>query len=193
MKKYLLFTFLIFQITFSQVKQEIGNILGVKSFSKEISLYRGKAFVIKEVLILGANDDVVKFELDPIEAAASGELTTLYYYCEELKMEGIVFGFYGDYVNENGLLLQGYAYKNLDKKQGLELLQKIEDVKAENADYLRENSDNHNIYIAYDDLTILIYRKDQAYKYRVFWNNFDAEWGDFEFKRTKTKFQLKVK
>ena len=112
---------------------------------------------------------------------------------EELKMEGIVFGFYGDYVNEHGLLLQGYAYKNLDKKQGLELLQKIEDVKAENADYLRENSDNHNIYIAYDDLTILIYRKDQAYKYRVFWNNFDAEWGDFEFKRTKTKFQLKVK
>ncbi len=191
MKKYLLFTFLVFQITFSQVKQEIGNILGVKAFSKEISLFRGKAFVIKEVL--GVNNNVTKFELDPMEAASSGELTTLYYNCDALNKEGLVLGFYGDYVNEFGLLLQGYAYKNFDKKQGLELLQKIEDAKTENADYLREDSDNHNIYITFDDVIILIYRKELLYKYRVFWKSFDAEWGDFAFRRTKNKFQLKIK
>lgn len=191
MKKYLLFTFLIFQITFSQVKQEIGNIIGVKAFSKEISLFRGKAFVIKEVL--GVNSNVTKFELDPMEAASSGELTTLYYNCEELKKEGLVFGFYGDYINEFGLLYQGYAYKNFDKRQGLELLQKIEDVKVDNSEYLLDDADNHNIYITYDDVTVLIYRKDQHYKYRVFWKSFDAEWGDFAFRRTKSKFQLNIK
>ena len=191
MKKYLLFTFLVFQITFSQVKQEIGNVLGVKAFNKEISLFRGKAFVIKEVL--GVNNNVTKFELDPMEAASSGELTTLYYNCDALNKEGLVLGFYGDYVNEFGLLLQGYAYKNFDKKQGLELLQKIEDAKTENADYLREDSDNHNIYINFDDVIILIYRKELLYKYRVFWKSFDAEWGDFAFRRTKNKFQLKIK
>jgi len=191
MKKYLLFTFLIFQITFSQVKQEIGNIIGVKAFSKEISLFRGKAFVIKEVL--GVNNKVTKFELDPMEAASSGELTTLYYNCEELKKEGLVLGFYGDYVNEFGLLLQGYAYKNFDKNQGLELLQKIEDAKVNNIAYLLEDGDNHNIYLYYDDLIILIYRKDQQFKYRVFWKSFDAEWGDFAFRRTKNKFEKKLK
>ena len=189
MKKYLLFTFLLFQFSFSQVKQELGNIIGVKAFSKEISLFKGKAFVIKE--ILGINNEVTKFELDPMEAASSGELTTLYYKCDALKKEGIVFGFYNDYINEFGLLLQGYAFKNFDKKQGLELLQKIEDAKNNNAQYLRDDSDNNNIYLTYDDVTILIYRKDQFYRYRVFWKNFDAEWGDFAFRRTKTKFEEK--
>ena len=191
MKKYLLFTFLIFQITFSQVKQEIGNIIGVKAFSKEVSLFRGKAFVIKEVL--GLNNKVTKFELDPMEAASSGELTTLYYNCEELKKEGLVLGFYGDYVNEFGLLLQGYAYKNFDKNQGLELLQKIEDAKVNNITYLLEDGDNHNVYLYHDDLIILIYRKDQQFKFRVFWKSFDAEWGDFAFRRTKNKFEKKLK
>jgi hypothetical protein len=189
MKRYTLFAFLIFQITSSQVKQEIGNIIGAKAYSKEISLFRGKAFVIKEVL--GVNNKVTKFELDPMEAASSGELTTLYYNCEELKKEGLVLGFYGDYVNEFGLLIQGYAYKNFDRKQGLELLQKIEDAKINNTIYLRDDADNHNIYLTYDDITVLIYRKDQQFKYRVFWKSFDAEWGDFAFKRTKSKFEQK--
>lgn len=191
MKRYTLFAFLIFQITSSQVKQEIGNIIGAKAYSKEISLFRGKAFVIKEVL--GMNNNVTKFEIDPMEAASSGELTTLYYNCEALNKEGIVLGFYGDYVNEFGLLLQGYAYKNFDKKQGLELLQKIEDAKVNNITYLLEDGDNHNIYLNYDDLIILIYRKDQQFKYRVFWKSFDAEWGDFAFRRTKNKFEKKMK
>ena len=191
MKKYLLFAFLIFQNTFSQVKQEPGNIIGVKAYSKEISLFRGKAFIIKEVL--GLNKEVVQFQLDPMEAASSGELTTLYYSCEFLNKEGIVFGFYGDYINEYGLIYKGYSYKNFDKKQGIELLQKIDEAKIKNALFLQDNSDNNNIYLTYDDITVLIYRKEQQFKYRVFWKDFDAEWGDFAFKRTKKKFEEKVK
>ena len=190
MKKILLFLLTV-QITSAQIKQEPGNIIGVKAYSKEISLFRGKAFIIKEVL--GVNNDITKFELDPMEAASSGELTTLYYNCESLNKEGLVFGFYGDYINEFGLVYQGYSYKNFNKKQGLELLQKIENAKELNAEYLHDDADNHNVYITYDDLTVLVYRKEQKFRYRVFWKNYDAEWGDFAFRRTKTKFQLKVK
>ena len=58
---------------------------------------------------------------------------------------------------------------------------------------MQDNSDNNNIYLTYDDITVLIYRKEQQFKYRVFWKDFDAEWGDFAFKRTKKKFEEKVK
>jgi hypothetical protein len=190
-RKYLLAIILIFHYSFSQVKQELGNIIGVKAYSKEISLFRGKAFVIKEVL--GLNKDITKFELDPIEAASSGEITTLYYYCEALNKEGIVFGFYGDYVNEFGLFIQGYSYKNFEKSKALELLQKIEDTKTKNSNFLLEDGDNNNVYLNYDDLIILIYRKDQQFKYRIFWKSFDSEWGDFAFRRTKSKFEKKIK
>jgi hypothetical protein len=126
-----------------------------------------------------------------MEAAASGELTTLYYNCDAFDKEGIIFGFYGDYINDFGILFQGYAYKNFDMKQGLELLQKIEDAKTKNTIYMHDDADNHNVYLTYDDVTVLIYRKEQQFRYRVFWNGFDAEWGDFAFKRTKNKFEKK--
>ena len=168
MRNYLLVIILISQFSFSQVKQELGNIIGVKAYSKEISLFRGKAFVIKEVL--GLNKDITKFELDPIEDASSVEITTLYYYCEALNKEGIVFGFYGDYVNEFGLLIQGYSYKNFEKTQALELLQKIEDTKTKNSNFLLADGDNNNVYLNYDDIIILIYRKDQQFKYRILYS-----------------------
>ncbi len=191
MKKYIFLIFFIFQPVFSQVKQEISNIFGAKSYSKEISLFRGKEFLIKEVL--GSSTEVTRFELDPMEAAPSGELTTLYYNCESLKKEGVIFGFYGDYANEFGILLQGYAYKNFNKQQSSELFQKIEEAKIKNAQYLNDDIDNHNIYITFEDLTLLIYRKEQYFRYRVFWKSFDSEWGDFAFRRTKSKFEKKVK
>ena len=179
------------QITSAQIKEEIGNIIGVKAYNKEISLFKAKEFVVKE--IFGKNNAVTKFEIYPMEAATSGELTTVYYKCDSLFEEGIVFVFYGDYINDFGLLLKGYGFKNFDKEKGLELLNKIEDAKIKNKDYINEDGDNHNIYITYDDVTILIYRKDQQIRSRVFWKDFDAEWGDFAFKRTKKYFEQKVK
>ena len=189
MKKYLLFTFLVFQFASSQVKQVIGNLLDANYYSKEISLFKGKAFVMKEVF--GESKSIIKFELDPLSSASSGELTTLAYNCEDLKKEGIVFGFYGDYWNDYGVIYKGYAFKNLEKKQAIEFLQKLEDAKKEYSKYLNEDLDNNNVYFTYDDLTILMYKTDRI-KFRVFWKTFDAEWGDMSFTRTKLRFEKKI-
>lgn len=45
-----------------------------KIWSKEISLYKAKAFVLNNVL--DSTSDIVKFEVTPLTASNSGELTT---------------------------------------------------------------------------------------------------------------------
>ena len=188
MKKYLLI--LLSQVVFSQVAQNQNNIFYAKEFSKEISLYRAKNFVVDD--LLGASDVVVKFEIDPLAATASGELTSLVYKCEELNKEGLILGFYGDYWNDAGVVYQGYGFKNLPKEKALELLQKLEEAKANFNKYLSDDTDNNNIYFTYHDLTFLIYKSTET-RIRVFWNTFDAEWQDIAFKRTKRRFEKKVK
>lgn len=188
MKKYLLI--LLSQAVFSQVAQTQNNIIYAKEFSKEISLYKAKSFVIND--LLAGSEKIVKFEIDPLAATASGELTSLVYKCEELKKEGLILGFYGDYWNTTGVVYQGYGFKNLPKEKALELLQKIEDAKTNFNKYLSDDSDSNNIYFTYDDLTFLIYQSSET-RIRVFWKTFDAEWQDVAFKRTKRRFEKKIK
>lgn len=188
MKKYILI--LLTQVVFSQVAQNQNNIFYAKEFSKEISLYKAKSFVVDD--LLGASNAVVKFEIDPLAATASGELTSLVYKCEELNKEGLILGFYGDYWNTAGVVYQGYGFKNLPKEKALELLQKLEEAKANFNKYLSDDTDNNNIYFTYDDLTFLIYKSSET-RIRVFWKTFDAEWQDIAFKRTKRRFEKKVK
>lgn len=189
MKKYILI--LLTQVVFSQIAQNQNNVFYAKEFSKEISLYKAKGFVIESVL--GDSNSVVKFEIDPLAATSSGELTSLVYNCEKLGKEGLLLGFYGNYWNEAGAVYQGYGFKNLPVEKALELLRKIEDVKSGNANYLSEDSDNNNIYFTFDDMTFLIYRSSSGTTIRVFWNTFDAEWQEIAFKRTKRRFEKKVK
>jgi hypothetical protein len=60
-----------------------SNFLLAQEYSKEISLYKAKSFVIKE--ILNTSEEVVRFEIDPLAASTSGELTSLVYKCEAKK------------------------------------------------------------------------------------------------------------
>lgn len=122
--KFLTLTFL-FSITysFSQVKVNSNNIWTAKEFSKEISLFKSKEFLFKNVL--GSTNQVVPFEVIPLAASSSGELTTLLYKCDAKQKEGLVLGFYGDYWNEAGVLYQGYSFKNLEKEKAMEFLNKI--------------------------------------------------------------------
>ena len=62
-----------------------------KEFSKDIALYKAKAYLFMDVL--GSTPDVTKFEVIPLAAASSGELTTLLYKCESKQKEGLVLGF----------------------------------------------------------------------------------------------------
>ena len=188
--KKLIFLFLT-QLAFSQIVQNQNNVFYAKEFSKDISLYKAKAFVIESVF--GDSNSVVKFDIDPLAATSSGELTSLVYNCEKLGKEGLLLGFYGNYWNDAGVVYQGYGFKNLPKEKALELLKKIEDVKSGNASYLSEDSDNNNIYFTFDDMTFLIYKSTSGTTIRVFWNTFDAEWQDIAFKRTKRRFEKKVK
>jgi len=161
-----------------------------KEYSKELTLYKAKAFVINE--IIKDQTSIVKFEVDPLAAASSGELTTLVYKCDEKKLEGMVLGFYGVYWNNYGVVYQGYAFKNLPRNEAQSLMDKISSVIEDNKDYLKDNPDNNNIYFTFDDLTVLVYYIADT-KIRLFWRDFDADWNITAFTRTSKRFEKKLR
>jgi hypothetical protein len=119
MKKLLiLLSFALSTVSFSQISIYKG-IYFAKTFSKKVSLYKAKTYVMNE--ILGIEKKLTKFEIDPLAAASSGELTTLVYNCEEKKISGLVLGFYGDRWNDSGVSYQAYAFKNLTNEKALEI------------------------------------------------------------------------
>ncbi len=92
--------FLIFfsTISFAQVKTtNLNYVWAAKEFSK-IAQFRAKSFLFRNVL--GVTENISKFELIPIAAASSGELTTLLYKATDKDKEGMLLGFFGDYWNE---------------------------------------------------------------------------------------------
>ncbi len=176
---------------FSQVKVNSNNVWTAKEFSKEISLFKSKEFLFKNVL--GSTEQIVPFEVIPLAAASSGELTTLLYKCETKNKEGIILGFYGDYWNEAGVLYQGYSFKNLEKDKAIEFLNKIVSSIEENKKFLNENGDNNNIFFKYDDMDVLIWTNMGTYSIRIFWQGFDSTWEKTAFERSKRRFEKKIK
>ena len=190
--KFLTLTFLLsITYSFSQVKVNSNNIWTAKEFSKEISLFKSKEFLFKNVL--GSTEQIVPFEVTPLAAASSGELTTLLYKCEAKQKEGLILGFYGDYWNEAGVLYQGYSFKNLEKEKAIEFLNKIVTSIEENKKFLNENGDNNNIYFKYDDMDVLIWTNMGSYSIRIFWQGFDSTWEKTAFERSKRRFEKKIK
>mgnify|MGYP003617190336 FL=1 len=178
-------------LIYSQVKVNSNNIWTAKEFSKEISLFKSKEFLFKNVL--GSTEQIVPFEVIPLAAASSGELTTLLYKCETKNKEGIILGFYGDYWNEAGVLYQGYSFKNLEKDKAIEFLNKIVASIEENKKFLNENGDNNNIFFKYDDMDVLIWTNLGTYSIRIFWQGFDSTWEKTAFERSKRRFEKKIK
>ena len=176
---------------FPQVKVNSNNVWTAKEFSKEISLFKSKEFLFKNVL--GSTEQIVPFEVIPLAAASSGELTTLLYKCETKNKEGIILGFYGDYWNEAGVLYQGYSFKNLEKDKAIEFLNKIVASIEENKKFLNENGDNNNIFFKYDDMDVLIWTNMGTYSIRIFWQGFDSTWEKTAFERSKRRFEKKIK
>jgi hypothetical protein len=172
-------------------QSSIGQIPGFfssKEYSKDISLYKAKAYLMDQ--ILGAPEGTVIFEIDPLAASSSGQLTSLYYNCKKINKEGLILGFYGNYWNEAGVIYQGYGFLNLPTIKAYELLNKISKTIEENVGYLMFG--NNNAYFKYDDMTILLYNDAQT-KIRIFWKDFDAEWELTAFNRTLKRFDKNVK
>ena len=178
-------------LIFSQVKINSNNIWTAKEFSKEISLFKSKEFLFKNVL--GSTEQIVPFEVIPLAAASSGELTTLLYKCDTKQKEGLIWGFYGEYWNEAGVLYQGYSFKNLEKEKAMEFLNKIVASIEENKKFLNESGDNNNIFFKYDDMDVLIWTNAGTYSIRIFWQGFDSTWEKTAFERSKRRFEKKIK
>jgi hypothetical protein len=178
-------------LIYSQIKVNSNNIWAAKEFSKEISLFKSKEFLFKNVL--ESTEKVTQFEVIPLAAASSGELTTLLYKCEAKQKEGLILGFYGDYWNEAGVLYQGYSFKNLEKEKAIEFLNKIVTSIEENKKFLNDNSDNNNIFFKYEDMDVLIWTNAGTYSIRIFWLGFDSTWEKTAFERSKRRFEKKIK
>ena len=187
MKKIIFFLFFPI-LLFSQVSTN-KNIWFAKEFSKELAMYKAKTFLIKEVLDI--KEDVSKFEIIPLAASTSGELTTLIYKSSE--KEGLILGFFGDYWNDAGVLYQGYSFKNLEKEKAMEFLNKIVTSIEENKKFLNESGDNNNIFFKYDDMDVLIWTNAGTYSIRIFWQGFDSTWEKTAFERSKRRFEKKIK
>ncbi|WP_025144295.1 hypothetical protein [Pedobacter jeongneungensis] len=160
-----------------------------KEFSKDIALFRAKAYVVGT--ILDASNDVVQFEMDPLAAASSGELTSLVYKSAKQSKEGLILGFFGSKWNPSGVTYQPYAFKNLPSAKAIELLNLIEKVIKDNTKYLNTEPNSNNITFKFDDLTFIIsFNLDT--NIRVFWDDFDANWDGTAFKRTKRRLLKKL-
>jgi len=163
--------------------------ISAKEFSKDIALFRAKEFVVNNVF--GPSKAAIQFEIDPLAAASSGELTSLVYRCDELNKEGLILGFFGNARTSAGVAYQEYSFKNLPAVNAMELLNKLETVIKDNSKFLNSDSNSNNVYFSYDDLTFIISFDGQT-NIRVFWNGFDASWDGTAFKRTKRRLLKKL-
>lgn len=162
-----------------------------KIWSKEISLYKAKVFVLNNVL--DSTNDIVKFQVTPLAASTSGELTTLIYDCKQQNKIGLVLVFYGDYWNNSGVLYQGYSFKQYPKSKAIALLERLSKTINENYKYLNTDKDDFNITYKEDDLTFVIYNVSlNQTKIRIFWNGFDAEWDASSLYKTLQKINDKL-
>ena len=53
-----------------------------KEYNKDVALYRAKEYLIKNVLDDNTNESI-KFGIDPLSCASSGDLTSLVYSCKQ--------------------------------------------------------------------------------------------------------------
>ncbi len=188
----LIVSILLFTQAFAQVTTNNNQIWFAKEFSKDEALFDSKNFLFKDVL--GTSSDVVQFDIIPLAAASSGELTTLLYKCDSKQKEGLILGFYGNYWNPAGVVYQGYAFKNLQKEKAIEFLSKIQNAIDDNSKYLKRDNDNNNIYFSYDDIDVLIWTTSGGgYMIRLFWDGFDSSWEATAFERSKERFEKKNK
>ncbi|MDR2223602.1 MAG: hypothetical protein LBE34_12860 [Flavobacteriaceae bacterium] len=193
MKKLLIVFALFLSInSFAQVNSaQTVSVWQAKEYSKDISLFRAKYFLFNRVL--GVSEDIKTFELIPLAASSSGELTTLFYKSEDFKKEGLILGFYGNYWNDAGVIYQGYSFKNLTKEEAIEFMDKISTSIGDNSKFMGKNSDNNNIYFKYKDIDVLVYYSGTGAIIRLFWNGFDSTWDGLAFDRSKRRFEKKLK
>lgn len=186
--KTIILVLLISLQAYSQISDSEGGLLS-KEYSKEKALYDSKFFLYESVL--GSSNSPLKFEVDPLAASNSGELTTLAYKCDDKNKEGLILGFYGEYWNDNGVHYKGFSFKNLDKEKATEFISKIYEAIESQKKYLKDNGDENNIMFTYDDINVLIFQAQFGLQIRLFWKEFDSTWEKTAFDRSRRRFERK--
>ena len=184
MKKILIFLCLLIALgSFAQTSS--------KEYNKDVALYRAKEYLIKNVLDDDTNESI-KFGIDPLSSASSGDLTSLVYSCKQKNIRGLLFGFFSNRWNPQGVIFNQYNFKNIPEINAKELLQlislNIDIFNSIKVDY----QNNYNFYFEFDDLIVLLYKINGSLKIRVFWGDFDADWDSTAFNRTYRRFLKKT-
>ena len=164
---------------------------GVKEYSKDIALYQAKFFIINE--ILGSSLDYDKFIIDPLAASKSSEITSIFY--DGKNKKGLVLGFFDDFWVQDSRSgnFKGYSFKNIEFDTALKLLNKIESIIENEKKFLNADDNENNIYFNFDEMVFLIYREGPLRgRIRISWNNFDGEWENTSFRRTKRRFENSI-
>lgn len=168
-----------------------AQVEGNKSYSKDVALYRAKEFLMSNVL--DTNDRSIEFEVIPLVAEASGELTTLIFNCEEQNKSGLIIGFFNDkWLNPTGVNVESYSFKVFNEEQATEFIDLINKEVDKSWKFLKKNWNNNNLIVRYQDVDVLIWTSSSAPLMRVFWDGYDAEWQSLSFNRSKRRFERKI-
>ena len=178
-------------LTFVLLVTANAQVSNSKEWSKEIALYKSKKYIADS--IIGSSKNPVKFQIDALAATSSGELTSLIYTCEDRNVIGMLFNFYGTYWNNNGVVYQGFDFRNFEKIKATELLNLVEKNINDYKKYLSDDIDNNNVYFEFEDLKFIISQGVYQPHIRVFWKNFEVDWDIVAFGRTKRRLEKRLK
>lgn len=166
-----------------------------KEFSKELSLYYSKKFLVDSVF--GHSSNPIYFETDALAASNSGELTTVTYSCDSLRIKGLLLCFWGNYFNKYGTRYMGYSFKLLEPSKADKLFSLIESeakkfTKRKFTDRFvgfLEKPEKGETCFDFDGMTFLLSgNEDGMITIRIFWNDFDAVWQINAYDKTRKRF-----
>ena len=171
-------------LTFSQVPYK--NNVFAKEWNQDFTIEMAKLYLVKNILSIGDSEEYLI--IDGIGASNSGELTSICYSGDSAKSVGVLFTFYGNYWNDQGVQYKGYGFKNMQTFAALEFLNKIITVSDKYQKFMDKNFDVNNIVFTYDDIVVVMFTNGPI-KIRLFWEDFDAEWTVVDAKKTLQRFE----
>ena len=169
----------------------LGGLFFRREFNKDIAEQVSKKFVCQKILNI-PEGQLVKVEIDALTASKSGELTTVFYQCDELKKKGLLFVFFNEYANNNNYDQEylGYSYKNLEENEAEGLMSKVSEI-IESKDKIFKTKYNNAAYY-FKDLTFVFAENALGSDFiKVFYKHYDAWWNDSNFKRTAKRYLKK--
>ena len=176
LRSRLITTVCAFSLTlFSHIAQsQLLDLVVAHEFNKERSLYLSKKYVIEEVF--GKSMETILFDIDPLASTSSLEVASLAYSCQMKGKQGILFTFWGNFWNEQGISYTGYGFKNIDRDSAIILLDRI----RKEIDYITQyNSalpeNDANTYFTFSDLTFLLKPEKFGASIRIFWKKFTID------------------